>query len=104
MKTNTVHLTSKVFGPMVVGDDRPPASPPKIILWCRGGATVECASLVEAQHHASRLPGKNPGTVFGVYEMVGFAVTPLTTPEFEPVDRESEALALPAPSEADGVA
>lgn len=50
--------------------------PPEILMVCRGGAPVECPTMDDAKRVAEKFSGKHPGTVVGVYQLVGFAFTP----------------------------
>lgn len=61
--------------------------PSEIIMACRGGAVVDCPSIEAATDAASKLAGRRPGVVVGVYQLIGFAFTPERPADFIPIDQ-----------------
>lgn len=62
--------------------------PPDVVMWVRGGSAIECASIEAAGKMASKFAGRHPGVVVGVYQLVGFAITPERPAEFVPLDQK----------------
>lgn len=78
----------------VIGSSRP-ADAPKVILWIAPrGLPIICRDLADAATGAQRYAGEHPGSLVGVYELIGTAYIAPTYPEMERVERESEVLVL----------
>jgi hypothetical protein len=90
MKASSLGLDKKE-----VGSEK---TQPRLIMWTRG-LPVTCSDLEELHRAATVYAGEHPGTVVGLYELIGTAYVPPTYPEVEPVERATDALMI-APPEA----
>jgi hypothetical protein len=62
-------------------NDAPPRAP-EIVIWTKGGQAIECPSLDAARSAATKFSARHPGVAVGVYQLIGFAHTPVREPEF----------------------
>ena len=82
--------TYRHFSEEQMGDDQAFSKPPFFIMWVPPhGHVVAAPDAALAQRGAAHFAGKNPGQVAAVYQLVGYAYTPLKPAPFLPAPEPS---------------